>query len=113
MSPYTACFTNGNKEMIISPAKVHIIFVTSKRFSEKRAVGQEKNKIYLDILKKSVTFAPDFRGKVGRVNDRAGLEIRYTLLGIGGLNPSPSANKVKIKEKRMLSKGILFVLGLC
>ena len=29
--------------------------------------------------------------KVGRVNDRAGLEIRYTLSGIGGLNPSPSA----------------------
>ena len=29
--------------------------------------------------------------KVGRVIDRAGLEIRYTLLGIGGLNPSPSA----------------------
>ena len=29
--------------------------------------------------------------KVVRVNDRAGLEIRYTLMGIGGLNPSPSA----------------------
>ena len=31
--------------------------------------------------------------KVGRVNDRAGLEIRYTLMGIGGLNPSPSAKR--------------------
>ncbi len=29
--------------------------------------------------------------KVGRVNDCAGLEIRYTLSGIGGLNPSLSA----------------------
>ena len=27
------------------------------------------------------------------MNDRAGLEIRYTLSGIGGLNPSPSAKK--------------------
>ena len=31
--------------------------------------------------------------KVGRVIDRAGLEIRYTLMGIGGLNPSPSARR--------------------
>ena len=29
--------------------------------------------------------------RVGRVIDRAGLEIRYTLMGIGGLNPSLSA----------------------
>ena len=27
--------------------------------------------------------------------DRAGLEIRYTLTGIGGLNPSLSANQQK------------------
>ena len=44
---------------------------------------------------KMITFASNlFRSlnrKVGRVIDRAGLEIRYTLLGIGGLNPSPSA----------------------
>ena len=33
--------------------------------------------------------------KVGRVIDRAGLEIRYTLMGIGGLNPSPSAKRKK------------------
>ena len=33
--------------------------------------------------------------RVGRVIDRAGLEIRYTLMGIGGLNPSLSASNVK------------------
>ena len=33
--------------------------------------------------------------KVGRVIDRAGLEILYTLMGIGGLNPSPSARQKK------------------
>ena len=44
------------------------------------------------ILKKRSYFCSAFRArKVGRVIDRAGLEIRYTHLGIGGLNPSPSA----------------------
>ena len=37
--------------------------------------------------------------KVGRVIDRAGLEIRYTLMGIGGLNPSPSAKRKKETEE--------------
>ena len=34
--------------------------------------------------------------RVGRVIDRAGLEIRYTLMGIGGLNPSLSAISITI-----------------
>ena len=34
-----------------------------------------------------------------RVIDRAGLEIRYTLMGIGGLNPSPSAKRKKETEE--------------
>ena len=33
------------------------------------------------------------RRRVGRVIDRAGLEIRYTLMRIGGLNPSLSAKR--------------------
>ena len=33
------------------------------------------------------------------VIDRAGLEIRYTLMGIGGLNPSPSAKRKKETEE--------------
>ena len=37
--------------------------------------------------------------KVGRVIDRAGLEIRYTRMGIGGLNPSPSAKRKKETEE--------------
>ena len=35
------------------------------------------------------------RRRVGRVIDRAGLEIRYTLMRIGGLNPSLSARTNK------------------
>ena len=37
--------------------------------------------------------------KVGRVIDRAGLEIRYTLMGIGGLNPSPSAKGASLSAE--------------
>lgn len=92
------CFPVGNKEMIISAAKVHIIFRKSKRFSRNIPSLEKKSGKCLGILKKSVNFAPGFERKVGRVNDRAGLEIRYTLLGIGGLNPSPSANMKKAER---------------
>ena len=45
--------------------------------------------------------------KVGRVIDRAGLEIRYTLMGIGGLNPSPSARTRNPASQK--TYGILFL----
>ena len=50
--------------------------------------------------------------KVGRVIDRAGLEIRYTLIGIGGLNPSPSAKRsltLRKTERKPLKRLPFFV----
>ena len=63
--------------------------------------GRQKNNFSFLISHFSIFMlnfaAANQRRRVGRVIDRAGLEIRYTLMGIGGLNPSPSA---KLKRNR-------------
>ena len=49
--------------------------------------------------------------KVGRVIDRAGLEIRYTLMGIGGLNPSPSAKGNIFFRMRKTFHALFSIIG--